>query len=91
MEYPQYPNGVFGDAVPRAGNASGGGQPGLGGAHQGGGPNDYIYVIIQPPGWEPFDEALRPARAHHRSRMGDAGKSVCRSSVNVSRSSSSGR
>src|SRR6187402_1020103 len=28
MEYPQYPNGVFGDAVPRAGNASGGGQPG---------------------------------------------------------------
>ena len=27
-EYPQYPNGKFGDAVPRAGNASGGGQPG---------------------------------------------------------------
>ena len=27
-EYPQYPNGVFGDAVPRAGNDSGGGQPG---------------------------------------------------------------
>src|ERR1700686_2305164 len=27
-EYPQYPNGEFGDAVPRAGNASGGGQPG---------------------------------------------------------------
>jgi len=27
-EYPQYPNGAFGDAVPRAGNASGGGQPG---------------------------------------------------------------
>ena len=28
-EYPQYPNGTFGEAVPRAGNASGGGQPGL--------------------------------------------------------------
>jgi formyl-CoA transferase len=27
-EYPQYPNGTFGDATPRAGNASGGGQPG---------------------------------------------------------------
>src|SRR6266567_1460667 len=27
-EYPQYPNEEFGDAVPRAGNASGGGQPG---------------------------------------------------------------
>src|SRR5471032_890648 len=28
-EYPKYPNGKFGDAVPRAGNASGGGQPGV--------------------------------------------------------------
>jgi formyl-CoA transferase len=27
-EYPQYPNGEFGAAAPRAGNASGGGQPG---------------------------------------------------------------
>ena len=27
-EYPQYPNGEFGKATPRAGNASGGGQPG---------------------------------------------------------------
>ena len=27
-EYPQYPNGTFGKAAPRAGNASGGGQPG---------------------------------------------------------------
>ena len=27
-EYPQYPNGTFSDAVPRAGNASGGGHPG---------------------------------------------------------------
>jgi formyl-CoA transferase len=27
-EYPQFPNGEFGQATPRAGNASGGGQPG---------------------------------------------------------------
>jgi formyl-CoA transferase len=27
QEYPQYPDKEFGDAVPRAGNASGGGQP----------------------------------------------------------------
>ena len=27
-EYPQYPNGTFGDTVPRGGNAGGGGQPG---------------------------------------------------------------
>jgi len=53
-EYPQYPNGSFGEAVPRAGNASGGGQPGWAVKTRGGGPNDYIYVIIQPPGWEPL-------------------------------------
>jgi formyl-CoA transferase len=53
-EYPQYPNGVFGDAVPRAGNASGGGQPGWAVRTKGGGPNDYIYIIIQPVGWEPL-------------------------------------
>jgi formyl-CoA transferase len=53
-EYPQYPNGVFGDAVPRAGNASGGGQPGWAVRTKGGGPNDYIYIIIQPQGWEPL-------------------------------------
>src|SRR5260370_1119888 len=29
-EYPQYPNGEFGDTVPRGGNAGGGGQPGWG-------------------------------------------------------------
>jgi formyl-CoA transferase len=53
-EYPQYPNGVFGDAVPRAGNTSGGGQPGWAVRTKGGGPNDYIYIIIQPAGWEPL-------------------------------------
>ncbi len=50
-EYPQYPNGTFGDATPRSANASGGGQPGWAVKCKGGGPNDYIYVIIQPPGW----------------------------------------
>lgn len=50
-EYPQYPNGTFGEAVPRAGNASGGGQPGWALRCAPGGPNDYIYVIIQPQGW----------------------------------------
>jgi formyl-CoA transferase len=53
-EYPQYPNGTFGDAVPRAGNASGGGQPGWCVKTKGGGANDYIYVIIQPPLWAPL-------------------------------------
>jgi len=53
-EYPQFPNGVFGDAVPRAGNTSGGGQPGCAVRTKGGGPNDYIYIIIQPVGWAPL-------------------------------------
>ncbi|MXW48338.1 MAG: formyl-CoA transferase [Gammaproteobacteria bacterium] len=50
-EYPQYPNGEFGSSVPRSGNASGGGQPGWAVKTKPGGPNDYVYVIIQPPGW----------------------------------------
>jgi len=51
---PEYPNKEFGDFVPRAGNASGGGQPGAALRCAPGGPNDYIYVIIQPPCWEPL-------------------------------------
>jgi formyl-CoA transferase len=57
-EYPQYPNGEFGEAAPRAGNASGGGQPGWAVKCAPGGPNDYIYVIIQPPGWAPLMQAI---------------------------------
>ena len=50
----EYPNAVFGDEVPRSGNASGGGQPGWAVRCAPGGPNDYIYVIIQPQGWAPI-------------------------------------
>ncbi|AIU28925.1 formyl-CoA transferase [Pandoraea pnomenusa] len=52
-EYPQYPNGQFGDAVPRAGNASGGGQPGWILKCKGWetDPNAYIYFITQAPVW----------------------------------------
>ena len=57
-EYPQYPNGEFGEATPRAGNASGGGQPGWVVKCAPGGPNDYAYVIIQPPGWAPLMRAI---------------------------------
>ncbi|WP_275098747.1 formyl-CoA transferase [Sedimenticola hydrogenitrophicus] len=57
-EYPQYPNGKFGEEVPRGGNASGGGQPGWAVRCAPGGPNDYIYVIIQPPGWAPLMRAI---------------------------------
>ncbi|MBI4419572.1 MAG: CoA transferase, partial [Gemmatimonadetes bacterium] len=53
-EFPQHPQKGFGPAVPRSGNASGGGQPGSALKCKPGGPNDYIYVIIQPQGWEPL-------------------------------------
>jgi formyl-CoA transferase len=48
-EYPQYPNGKFGKAVPRAGNASGGGHPGWIVRCKGWeeDPDAYIYVITQ--------------------------------------------
>src|ERR1044071_7069164 len=50
----EYPNKEFGDTVPRAGNASGGGQPGAALRCSPGGANDYVYVIIQPPSWAPL-------------------------------------
>ncbi|MES2258269.1 MAG: formyl-CoA transferase [Pseudomonadota bacterium] len=52
-EYPQFPNGTFGDSVPRAGNASGGGQPGWILKCKGWetDPNAYIYFIAQAPVW----------------------------------------
>jgi formyl-CoA transferase len=50
----EYPNGEFGDAVPRSGNASGGGQPGWAVRCKGGGPNDWLYLVIQPQVWEPL-------------------------------------
>ncbi|ONI75886.1 formyl-CoA transferase [Kribbella sp. ALI-6-A] len=60
----EYPNDEFGDAVPRSGNASGGGQPGWAVKTAPGGPNDYIYVIVQPPGWAPIANLIgRPELA----------------------------
>ncbi|HTT37725.1 MAG TPA: formyl-CoA transferase [Burkholderiales bacterium] len=52
-EYPQYPDGKFGTAVPRAGNASGGGQPGWIIKCKGWetDPNAYLYFITQAPVW----------------------------------------
>ncbi|MEK7246398.1 MAG: formyl-CoA transferase, partial [Pseudomonadota bacterium] len=48
-EYPQYPNTPFGEAVPRAGNASGGGQPGWIVKCKGWetDPDSYIYIVAQ--------------------------------------------
>ncbi|MBX3512214.1 MAG: formyl-CoA transferase [Xanthobacteraceae bacterium] len=60
-EYSQYGEGIpFGDATPRAGNDSGGGQPGrilkCKGAPQD--PNAYIYFITQAPVWESICDVI---------------------------------
>jgi formyl-CoA transferase len=60
-EYSQFGEGVaFGDAVPRAGNDSGGGQPGRilkckGWEHD---PDAYIYFITQAPVWEKICDVI---------------------------------
>jgi formyl-CoA transferase len=54
----EYPNEEFGDAVPRSANASGGGQPGWAIKCAPGGPNDYVYIIVQPVGWEPIAKLI---------------------------------
>ncbi|MEV1011402.1 formyl-CoA transferase [Streptomyces sp. NPDC049881] len=60
----EYPNDSFGDEVPRSGNASGGGQPGWAVRCAPGGPNDYVYVIVQPTGWRPITALIgRPELA----------------------------
>src|SRR5579863_173573 len=59
-EFSQYPDGTFGDAVPRSGNASGGGQPGWILKCKGWetDPNAYIYFIMQAPVWEPICDVI---------------------------------
>jgi formyl-CoA transferase len=60
----EYPNKEFGDEVPRSANASGGGQPGWAIRCAPGGPNDYVYIIVQPVGWEPITKLIgRPELA----------------------------
>jgi formyl-CoA transferase len=74
-EYPQYPDKDFLEAVPRAGNASGGGQPGWILKCKGWqtDPNAYIYFITQAPVWGAIckvigEEAGSPIPATPRPR-----------------------
>jgi formyl-CoA transferase len=59
-EYPQYPHGTFGDAVPRSGNASGGGQPGWILKCKGWetDANAYVYFITQAAVWGKICEVI---------------------------------
>ena len=60
QEYPQYPNGEFGSAVPRAANASGGGQPVTIVKCKGWetDPNAYLYFIAQAPVWKAICQVI---------------------------------
>ena len=84
-EYPQYPNGTFGDAVPRAGNASGGGQPGWILKCKGWetDPNAYIYFITQAPVWEAHLQGDRPRGMADRSALRDAEGAAAASDGNL--------
>jgi len=68
-EYSQFGEGIpFGDAVPRAGNDSGGGQPGRILKCKGWetDPNSYIYFITQAPVWEKICDVIgEPAWKTH--------------------------
>jgi formyl-CoA transferase len=59
-EYPQHPDGKFGASVPRAGNASGGGQPGWIIRCKGweSDPNAYLYFITQAPVWKQICQVI---------------------------------
>lgn len=59
-EYPQYPHSKFGSTVPRAGNASGGGQPGWIIKCKGWetDPNAYLYFIAQAPVWKEICQVI---------------------------------
>ena len=48
----EYPNKTFNGVVPRSGNASGGGHPGAALKCKPGGPNDYVYLIVQAQVWD---------------------------------------
>ncbi|QBE63289.1 formyl-CoA transferase [Pseudoduganella lutea] len=77
-EYPQFATGQFGDSVPRAGNASGGGQPGWILKCKGweSDPNAYIYFIAQAAVWPAICRVIGregwitdPAYATPRARL----------------------
>ena len=75
-EYSQFGEGIpFGDAVPRAGNDSGGGQPGRILKCKGWetDPNAYIYFITQAPVWEKICDVIGEPGLEDRSGLRQAG------------------
>ena len=73
-EYPQFPDGTFGSSVPRAGNASGGGQPGWIIKCKGweSDPNAYLYFIAQAPVWKEICHVIGKPEWIHDPRYATA-------------------
>ena len=87
-EYSQYGENIpFGEAVPRAGNDSGGGQPGWILKCKGWetDPDAYIYFITQAPVWGGDLRSDRQAGMEDRSRTTPRRRRVCRGSSRFSR------
>ena len=92
-EYSQYGEGVpFGEAVPRAGNDSGGGQPGWILKCKGweNDPDAYIYFITQAPVWERDLRPDRQAGVEDRSRLRDAAGAAAAAQAHLRAPSRSG-
>ena len=86
-EYSQYGEGVpFGDAVPRAGNDSGGGQPGWILKCKGWetDPDAYIYFITQAPVWGGDLRPDRQARMEDRSGLRQAAGAAAAAQAHLS-------
>ena len=92
-EYPQYPNGKFGDAVPRAGNASGGGHPGWIVKCKGWetDPDAYIYMIAQAQAFPDAGEGDRPCGLARGSELQHTGRASSKAALTSLTKSRSGR
>ena len=92
-EYSQYGEGIpFGDAVPRAGNDSGGGQPGWILKCKGweNDPDAYIYFITQAPVWEAICDLIGEPDLEDRSGLRHAAGAAAEAQGDLRHASSSG-
>ena len=92
-EYSQFGQGIpFGEAVPRAGNDSGGGQPGVILKCKGWetDPNAYIYFITQAPVWEKICDLIGEPELEDPSGLRQAAGAPAAAQARSSSASSSG-
>ena len=92
-EYSQYGEGIpFGEAVPRAGNDSGGGQPGWILKCKGWetDPDAYIYFITQAPVWEAICDLIGKPELEDRSGLRHAAGAAAAAQADLRHASRNG-